>query len=532
MTDIAPSTDPSTVRMLLDRASVATRIGDHALAATLYRAALAVEPNVATTHVELADSLMHLNDFAGAMPHCRSARELDPASARCAFNLGRALEGTGDAHAALEQYRAADALAPHHSGTLVRMAKLLREAGRPEEAAAYLAPVVEREPENVPALFELAFAHERQNRFEEAASLYARAASLDPDSAGIVNNLAFSLLGLARYREAEALFRRALKLDPGLHEAAFQLGMLLLQRGDYAHGWPLYERRKLTAANASNYRRLPCAEWQGEPLAGKRILLAREQGAGDGIQFIRYASLLAARGAHVHAWVAPELLALMRTVPGVMHAIDAAPDDDVIASQYDFWCDTVSLPSRLPGETVPAAARYMRADPARASAWRERVHALAPCARRRVGLVWAGNPRHRFDAYRSLSLHALLPLATVADTAWFAIQKGPAAAQSAEIASGWPMHAVGDALHDFSDTAALVESLDLVITVDTSVAHLAGALGKPVWILLAAHTDWRWGIDASVSAWYPSARLFRQKHPGDWRDVSAELLSQLDAGPG
>jgi tetratricopeptide (TPR) repeat protein len=380
---------------------------------------------------------------------------------------------------------------------------------------------------NVAAIFELAAAHDDLNRFEDAVRLYTRAASIDPNAASIANNMAFAQASLARYDEAEANFRRALALDPHLHEAAFQLGTLLLRRGDYARGWPLFESRKLTSQYRGNYRKLPCAEWHGEALAGKRLLIVREQGAGDGIQFIRYARLLAGRGAQVDAWVAPELLTLMRTVPGIARVIDAAPDDDDIAHRYDFWCDTLSLPSRFPNTPIPAGTPYMRVDPALASAWRDRVRMLAPHARRRVGLVWAGNPRHRFDAYRSLALDALSPLASLKDIGWFAIQKGPAAAQTENVALFWPMHAVGDELHDFAHTAALIENLDLVITVDTSVAHLAGALGKPVWILLAAHADWRWGADGGGSAWYPSARLFRQTTPGDWRGVVAQLVATL-----
>ncbi len=346
-----------------------------------------------------------------------------------------------------------------------------------------------------------------------------------------MNNLAFAFTALARYDEAEVHYRRALEMNPGLPESQFQLGMLLLRRGDYDAGWPLFENRKLTSTAKANYRKLPCAEWQGEPLAGKRVLIAREQGVGDQIQFVRYAGPMAAMGAQVDAWVAPELASLVATVPGVSRVLDAAPNEEAIAASYDYWCDVMSLPLNFPGQPIYAATPYMHADATQADAWRERLATLAQGARRRIGLVWAGNPRHHFDAFRSVPLTTLLPLAALDGNAWFAIQKGPGATQLAEVAGRWPLHAVGDELHDFAGTAALIENLDLVITVDTSVAHLAGALGKPVWVLLAAQPDWRWGAGREDSVWYPSARVFRQTTLGDWSGVVAALRTALAESP-
>jgi hypothetical protein len=248
---------------------------------------------------------------------------------------------------------------------------------------------------------------------------------------------------------------------------------------------------------------------------------------GDQIQFVRYAGLLAQMGAEVDAWVAPELASLAATVPGVARVLDAEPADEVVASVYDYWCDVMSLPLKFPGQPVYCPSPYMHADKVRATAWRARVNALAGAARRRIGLVWAGNPRHYFDSVRSVPLAALEPLCALVGNAWFSIQKGPGAAQLAAVAQRWPIDALGHELDDFAATASLIESLDLVITVDTSVAHLAGALGKPVWVLLAAQPDWRWGMGRADSAWYPSARLFRQSRLGDWSDVVAELATAL-----
>ncbi|WP_321934283.1 tetratricopeptide repeat protein [Paraburkholderia sp. J8-2] len=529
--DRALATAPDNAEYLANRGVVATRLGDHAGAAAWQRKALALAPEFANAHNNLGNALMELGDIAGASQHYRRARALAPQSAHFAFNLGRALETEGAKDAALAEFRAAAALDPRDLKALIHMGRLLRAKEKHAEAATCFEAVIAREPDNVLALFELGYAYDAMHRYEEAIPLYRRAAQLKPDGAGIINNLAFALTALARYDEAEIDYRRALELNPDLPESVFQLGMLMLRREDYTGGWPLFENRKLTSTAKANYRKLPCPEWQGEPLAGKRLLICREQGVGDQIQFVRYAGLLAQMGAQVHAWVAPELASLAATVPGVARVLDAAPSDEVIASEYDFWCDVMSLPLKFRGRPIYADTPYMHADIVQAAAWHARVNALAGAARRRIGLVWAGNPRHHFDAFRSVPLKSLLPLSALPGNAWFAIQKGPGAAQLAPVAGRWPMDALGDELHDFSATAALIEALDLVITVDTSVAHLAGALGKPVWVLLAAQPDWRWGKDRADSVWYPSARVFRQSTLGDWSGVVAELETALTELP-
>jgi tetratricopeptide (TPR) repeat protein len=524
--DRALAQDPQRAEYLGNRGLVAARMGDHAAAASWQRRALEIEPGFANAHNNLGNALMELEDFQGAENHYRSARALVPASASFAFNLGRLLEKAGHKDAALAEFRAAAALDPQDNGTLLHLGRLLRAMNAPAEAAACFEQVVAREPENVLALFELGYAYDALRRYEEAIVLYRRAEALKPDGAGVINNLAFSLNSLARYDEAEHTFRRALAINPELPESGFQIGMLRLRRGDYAGGWPLFENRKITTIGKPNYRKLPVTEWNGEALNGKRFLIVREQGVGDQIQFIRYASVLAACGAQVHALVAPELASLAATVPGVSRVLDTMPDDATIARDYDFWCDVMSLAGRFPGEPITNTP-YMHADGEQAEAWRARIGMLAPDARRRIGLVWAGNPLHHFDSFRSVPLKTLEPLAALAGNAWFAIQKGPGAAQLSGQQHAWPMHAVGDELHNFAATAALIASLDLVITVDTSVAHLAGALGKPVWVLLAAQPDWRWGKDRHDSAWYPSARVFRQTTLGDWSNVVSELTDAL-----
>lgn len=525
--DRALALAPRDAECLSNRGVAAARLNDQSGAAVFQRKAIEQVPGFANAHNNLGNALMELADLAGAQHHYRQARALDPQSAHFAFNLGRALEKANRPDEAVAQYREARALGADDTPTLMSLGRLLRAAKEPAQAAVCFERVVAREPDNASAHFELGYVYDAMHRYEEAIQLYQRAAQLQPDAAGAVNNLAFAYTALARYDEAEVHYRRALELNPALPESQFQLGMLLLRREAYVEGWPLFENRKTTSIGKPNYRKLPCAEWQGEPLAGKRLLIAREQGVGDQIQFVRYAGLAAAMGARVDAWVAPELASLAATVPGVARVPDAAPSDEAIAANYDYWCDVMSLPLKFPGRPIYAATPYMHAEAAQAGAWRERVATLSPGAHRRIGLVWAGNPRHHFDAFRSVPLTTLLPLAALEGNSWFAIQKGPGATQLADVAGRWPLHAIGDELHDFASTAALIENLDLVITVDTSVAHLAGALGKPVWVLLAAQPDWRWGMGREDSVWYPSARVFRQTTLGDWSGVLAALQQAL-----
>ena len=330
---------------------------------------------------------------------------------------------------------------------------------------------------------------------------------------------------------AEAFLReaRALGLVPGLAQAEWNLGLAELALGDFSAGWAHFERRWTGCPTLQgSYRFPPERAWQGEALAGKRLLLWAEQGLGDTLQFIRYASLAAAAGATVWVEVQPPLVGLLRSVAGAseVHAFGEGPD------RWDFHCPLMSLPYRFATtlETIPAAVPYLTADASAVARWRERLAALPGL---KVGLVWAGGARpgrvdlEAIDARRSLKLAALAPLAAVPGVQLVSLQKGPAAAEVAQA----PFSLVdwSDEWQNFADTAALVEALDLVISVDTAVAHLAGALGRPVWMLNRLDTCWRWLLERNDTPWYPSMRLFRQRESGAWDEVIAGLVTALSA---
>jgi len=360
------------------------------------------------------------------------------------------------------------------------------------------------------------------NRYDEALASYDRALVLQPDYATALNNRGINLYDLKRYDEALASYQRALALRPDYAEAHWNEALLRLLTGDYSHGWAKYEWRWKKESMAPVKRNFPQPVWLGgDAIDGKTILLHSEQGFGDTIQFCRYVPLVAARGAHVILEVERPLQQLMTTLAGATQVIakgDPLPD-------FEVHCPLLSLPlafgTRV--ETIPSGPPYLRAPAQSLMNWDTR---LAPQRRPRIGLAWSGNAAHQSDRQRSISLRTLLPLLDTGAT-FVSVQKDVNAADAGVLTERGDILHFGDALGDFSDTAALISNLDLVISVDTSVAHLAGALGKPVWVLLAYAPDWRWLLDRDDSPWYPTARLFRQDASRAWDGVIVRVQQAL-----
>jgi hypothetical protein len=355
---------------------------------------------------------------------------------------------------------------------------------------------------------------------EQAAGSLRLATVLQPFLAAPLNNLAAIEREAGRIGSAAALFRRASALAPDHPDIHCNLAAALLQLGAYEEGWREHEWRLHPGASTGQKRRSfdrPC--WQGEELAGKTILLHAEQGLGDAIQFVRFAAPIAALGARVVVEAAPSLTRLLATAPGVAATQpEGAPLPDV-----DFHLPLMSAPHRLgiTLATLPAATPYLRAPAGQSAAWRQR---LAVWPGLKVGLAWAGNPALKLpwnadaNARRSIALAQFRPLLDVDGVTIVSLQKD---AQAAELVDFM------QEIEDFADTASLVEALDLVITVDSSVAHLAGSLGKPVWILSRFDGCWRWLGHRADSPWYPSARLFHQETRDDWTPVIGEVVTSL-----
>jgi hypothetical protein len=477
------------------------------------------------------------------------------------FEAALALHRSGQTDAAEAAYRVLLAETPGHADALNNLALLLKQRGDYAAAEeAYHESLVAR-PQVPEVLSNLGVLMLERGRLKESETALREALKQRPDYLEAWNNLGNLLQGMRRHDEAIDAYRRiinatqprlnaigeriqavlanpTLASDPPaevgrlqsmgrtaratLLEACWNLSLLLLLKEDYAAGWPLHESRY----DPGRVRpvllppKLPMPMWRGEPLAGKSILIWFEQGMGDEIQFARYIPWLKEIGASAVTLVckAP-LVPLLKTVAGV-DAVLAAEGKLVMAAQ-DYWSFPLSLPlhHKTTLENLPASLPYVAADPEKTAFWAEKLPKRGKKTKLLVGLVWAGSASHRNDYHRSLaSLDLLAPLAALEGIAWVSLQKGEREDEAKNPPPGLVLMPLGGLIQDFSDSAAIISQLDLVITVDTAVAHVAGALGKPCWVLLPwLGTDWRWGLDRETSAWYPNAiRLFRQGETGGW----------------
>ena len=497
-------------------------------AEALYRQALALDPRSADALHLLGVACSQQGRYDEAVRLIERAVALTPAVAAMQINLGNALLGAGRNEQAVTAYREGIALQPGNANAHRNLGSALNALWRHEEAVASYRTALELQPAYPEAYNNLGVTLMELERYEEALVCLERARTFRPDYADAHNNLGGALKALNRYQEALVCIERALALEPDSVGAHWYRAMARLALGDYTGGWADYEWRRRLERVSSHPLEFPQPLWLGEEsLAGRTILLHCEQGLGDTLQFVRYAPLAAQAGARVLLLVQPPLKRLltgMEGVTAVYGATDALPG-------FDCQCPLMSLPhafgTRL--ETIPAAIPYLHADPVAARRWRERLDGGAP----KVGLVWAGASREheprlqRTDRRRSLALSRLAPLAAVPGVRFVSLQKGPPALQAREAPQGMMLADFTDELDDFADTAALVAALDLVISVDTSVAHLAGGMGKPVWILSRFDACWRWLIDREDSPWYPTARLYHQPVAGDWDSVIARVAQAL-----
>lgn len=408
-------------------------------------------------------------------------------------------------------YRQALGLRPDHAGALWRYGDLARQRGNLRVAQHLLRAAVAADPADAQAWRFCGIAR-------DSAAAHRRATLLAPYDAGVWFERSICLLHGNRLNDGLAALRRSLALDPGNAAQRMMWGIQLLAQGDYRRGFARYAARWEIPSMVAWAAKLRGRRWQGEDLAGKTVLVVGEQGFGDDLMCLRFLPRLKAAGARIVLGLSPPLAPIGRRLDCVdvfLNSGDAVPPCDYEIPMFD-------LPWRL-GLTTPddaAAAPYLQADPAKVAAWRDR---LGPRRAFRIGLAWAGRSSHPHDARRSLSLAALAPLFDLGPCEFHSLQLGPAANEAA----GMPVIDHRGALQAFDDTAALMVNLDLVITVDSAPAHLAGALGVPVWVLLYAPAEWRWGRDGSRTPWYGTARLFRQATIGDWAPTVADIRAAL-----
>lgn len=411
---------------------------------------------------------------------------------------------------------------------LARIAALA-SANRPMQIGAVSAQIRARFSADAFALKELAYTLNMNHCFDEAVSVARQGLELNPHGGWLHLNAAYALNMLGDFVGMRRHSVEAARLLPEEPHIQFNLAVTQLRAGDFEQGWTQYRWHEKLPENHDLVRpALP--EWNGESVAGRTFLLIGEQGLGDQIQFLRLADWLHRQGAVVDVWVDVPLAELAQRAKGVHTAWTYGPP-----GRYDFWCRMLHMPERmkLTLAMLPVSMHYLAVDAQRVRHWQAWLTALeqsrAPAAprKKRIGLVWAGNPGFELDRYRSLSLHTLRPVFAQPDVKWYSLQKGPAQHEAEALPAEVDIELLGADIGSFADTVAILQALDLVITVDTSVAHLAGACGRPVWILLPTCTDWRWMTDRTDSPWYPTARLFRQRTLGDWAPVIAEVQAAL-----
>jgi tetratricopeptide (TPR) repeat protein len=530
--DKALALRPNDATTLHNRGLVLQRLGRVGAALETFDRALAMQPDAAVIHNSRGNAALALSRPSEAIASYDRAIALQPDYAEPYNNRGNALRERGQLDLALASYDRALALKADDAEAHNNRGLLLLRLQRFDEALASFDRALALRDNHAEALRNRGNVLQQLGRIEDAVASYDRAIALRPDFADAFNNRANALLDLDRTNEALADYERALALQPDNAGAGFNLSLIKLLRGEYDEGWALYERRWQSSLQAAA-RKFAQPLWLGQtPVAGRTLLLHAEQGLGDTLQFCRYVPLVAALGARVILEVPAPLAQLLAGLDGCDQIV--VRGDELPA--FDAHCPLMSLPHafRTTVATIPAPVPYLRCDPAKSARWRER---LGNGSRKRVGLVWSGG--HRADQpelwavndRRNIALRLLEPL-NVGNIDFVSLQKGEEAeAQLRElVAARWNGPALIDftaELQDFADTAALIDNLDLVIAVDTSTAHLAGALGKPLWLLNRYDTCWRWLLDRADSPWYPTATLFRQTARGDWSAVVAAVRQRL-----
>ncbi|PSB32470.1 FkbM family methyltransferase [Stenomitos frigidus] len=529
-----------------------------------YRQVLTLEPNYGAAHNNLAMALYKQGKVEEAIAHYQQAVTLNPSHVNAHNGLGVALFRQGLVEQAIEHYERAIALQPDSFSAYNNLGTALQRQGKLEEAAGYYRQALELKPDYASAHDNLGTVLQEQGQVDEAIVYYRRALALDPTLANAYNNLGSALQAQGKLEEAIASCLKAIQLQPdhadahnnyasglvdqGKFETAIEhyrqaihysldhanahlnLGIVLLLLGDLKQGFEEYHWRWQSRQCSS--LRYPNALWDGSDLQGKVILLTAEQGYGDTIQFARYASLVAQRGGHVVIACQKPLLRLLNTIPG----IDRCVDRENVDVQTNVHAPLLDLPLLLGTtlENIPGDVPYLSPAsdfklPVVDRSLNASDHQGTPGAHPpfKVGIVWAANPDSSTSGRRSCALDQFLALLELPGVALYSLQKNPSEADLVRLAAQATVQDLHTQLHDFADTAAAIAQLDLVISVDTAVAHLAGALGKPVWTLLANVADWRWLRDRDNTPWYPTMRLFRQEQDGDWDGVFERVAEAL-----
>ena len=485
---------------------IAHQTGQQDAAVSLIQKAIERKPRSPLFHMNLANVYRYIQDFDQAMLSYLEAVRLKPDY--------------------IEAYDKILLLKPDFAEVYVHRGNARLNRGMASEAIADFKQAVEYRPDSAAAWNNLGTALERTaGNPDDIIASYRRAIALKTDFFEAFNNLGVTFQYLNQYEEAIEHYRQAIRIQPDFEEAHFNLSLVLLVTGRFSAGWEEYEWRiKKQDWQSLCPHEFSIPRWDGTPFPGKTLFVYDEQGLGDTLQFVRYLPMVRALGGKVVLETAEPLLELLKSAE-IADEIISRPFSSDPNACFDYHVPLLSLPGmfRTCPDTIPAKIPYLAASPKKSAYWRNRIDP----SRLAIGIVWSGKPSHRNDRNRSCPFSKFKALLAIPGIQVIGLQKGAAASQAAELPPDSGFENVGHRLGHFDDTAGLIESLDLVITVDTSVAHLAGAMGKPVWVLVPFAPDWRWLLDRSDTPWYPTMRLFRQPKAGDWDAVFRKVKKEL-----
>jgi len=550
--------DPALAAAHGNHGDLLATLGRHQDAVASYDRAIAIEPDAVANWLNRGAVLFELGRYDEALIDFDRVAELAPDFAQAHFNRANTLLRQGRDPEALAAFDRGLALDPTNVEGLYGRGSILARLDRPTEAAASFERLLAVEPANVEALANHGAVLFKLERFDEALSSFRQASELRPDDVDLLYRLGFTLGAVHRHAEALAAYERLLQTKPDHVDALLNHGielqqlhrdrealasyakitaiepdhvdahlneaLALLTLGDFRSGLSKFEWR---LKKHRSWERDVARAWRGRaPIDGRTILLYPEQGLGDSIQMVRYVPVLARQGARVVLEVPPPLKALMSRVEGAARVVASGEP----VSSFDYHCPLMSLPLAMGTEpdTIPAHVPYLTAAPDDVATWATRLPSVSD-GRLRVGINWCGNPAFRDDRNRSMTLDGIMPLLDVPGIDFVTLNPGIHPQDARRLSAIPHVSHVAAGFRDFSDTAAVAASLDLVVTTDTAIAHLAGAMARSLWIMLAAAPDWRYALDAGRNRWYPTARLFRQIVPGDWSPVVESVRRELAA---
>jgi Flp pilus assembly protein TadD len=504
--------------------AIAGQCGHLDAAIGLISRAIAINPRIAAAHGNLGNALMGQGRLDEAIAEYQIAIELDPTHAQTYSNLGIALHDSGRSAEAVAAHREAIRLKHDHPEAFNNLGIALLGLNQIEDAIAAYRKALELRPGYAKAFSNLGNALKRIGHVDEAIAACREAVQLDPNDADAWCNLGAALVDHHQMDEALAAHHQALRIDPHFAVAHYNIGSLLLLQGDMARGWPEYEWRWRTKDFPGPRRAFAKPMWDGSDPHGKTLLVHAEQGHGDAIQFVRYSRVLAERGARVIVECPAAVAKLCERADGVAQVVRRGEP----IPEFDLHCPMMSLPLRFQTtiQTIPATVPYLSLDAADVQRWRQRLGESAG-GHLTVGVAWAGSPLHFLDRLRSMLLADLAPLGSVSGVRFYSLQfnepKPPEYNETVLDLIDW-----SGEFRDFG-SAGLIANLDLIVTVDTAIAHLAGALARPTWVMLPFTPDWRWLLGRHDSPWYPTMKLFRQTRHRDWHGVVHRVRDQLES---